>query len=277
MRGSIAVTVLLLLAPPPPDEFPTIEPGTGHLEVTVVDRFGAPMPNVTVTLTGVVSRVLQTEATGQVWFTDLPDGRYDVVASLKGFPSSLPRVIDLDGFATPVEIMLKPSAPISSIMFACGGYVPRTLEQLAADVDAIAHVKIGRQRSFREKRRHEGGRGFIMTASTFELIRFFKSSSRVTSGDEIVQTGGRLETPDEIEVATYNRFAQLNVGDEYVLFLKRYDEFGYVVIHHEERGAFLVRNGRVKALGEGALAQTWKDRSAAKFFEVVRTSLKARY
>jgi hypothetical protein len=58
-----------------------------------------------------------------------------------------------------------------------------------------------------------------------------------------------------------------------VLFLKRYEELGYVVIHHAENGAFLIRNGRVKAVGK-AFAQTWKDRSAAKFFEALRTSLK---
>jgi hypothetical protein len=33
--------------PPPPDEFPAPEPGTGRVDVTVTDRFGAPMPGVT--------------------------------------------------------------------------------------------------------------------------------------------------------------------------------------------------------------------------------------
>jgi hypothetical protein len=259
--------------PEPPDELPPVEPGSGRIDVAVTDRFGAPMPGVVVTLRGLVSTELNTDAIGAVSFVDLPDGRYDVVASLKGFPSSLPRVIDLPGLATPVEIVLKPSAPVGSIAHACGGLSP-TLEQLSADADAIAHVKVARQRSYRQKR-DESYRGSITTALTVRWIRSFKSNSRVSAGDEIVQGGGRLEKADDIEIATVNDFAPLNVGDEYVLFLKRYDELGYVVIHHAENGAFLIRNGRVKAMGKGALANAWKDRSAAKFFEALRTSLKA--
>jgi hypothetical protein len=260
--------------PPPPDEFSAPEPGTGRVDVKVTDRFGAPMPGVTVTLTGVTSAALQTEATGVVSFADLPDGRYDVVASLKGLPSSLPRVIDLAGLATTVEIVLKPSAPIGWVVHSCG-WMPRTLEQLAADADAIARVKVERQRSYRRKDRHVGDPGFIMTASTVRWIESFKSNSRVTIDEEIVQGGGRLEKADEIEITTFNDAAPLNIGDEYVLFLKRYDELGYVVIHHAQNGAFLIRNGRVNAVGK-AFAQTWKDRSSARFFEALRTSLKAR-
>jgi hypothetical protein len=222
-----------------------------------------------VALSGLVSRELRTDAIGTVSFVELPDGRYDVVASLKGFPSSRPRVLDVTGIAIPVDIVLKPSAPLGSVVDLYVPAAPATLQLLASGADAIVHARIERQRTYRRKEESDE-RGRIMTASAFAWVEAFKSSPRVGAQDEVIQGGGRVENPEDIEVASVDPQATLNIGDEYVLFLKRYDELGYVVLHHGPAGAFRIRNGRVEPLGRGALASAWKDRSAAKFFEALR-------
>jgi len=257
----------------PRDQFPPVEPGLGRIDVTVRDRFGTPMPDVIVTLSGLVSRTLQTDIVGAAAFAGLPDGRYDVVASVKGWPSSLPRVIDVTGLVTDVDIVLKPRAGLYKRMISCGPLPPRTLEGLSADADAIVHLKIVRQRMY--TRPLDTDTDFIFTASTTRWIESFKTNQKIAARDEIVQLGGRIERPDGVQVAESRPDKDLNVGDEYVLFLKRYEAFGYVVLHHGPAGAFRIRNGRVEPLGTRDLANEWRGRGAETFFEALRASLNA--
>ena len=259
----------------PTDEFPPIQPGTGRIDVTVTDRFGAPMKDVTVALSGLVARSLQTNSTGAAMFADLPDARYDVVASRKGLPNSLPRVLDVSGLAVPVDIVLKPSAPTMSMSISCGIAPPRTLEEFAAHSDAVVHLKIERQRTFRRSQLDSDAEK-IVTVSKARWIESFKAGSTIASGADILQAGGRIDDGAQIQIYDARPHAQLNVGDEYVLFLRRqHDGSRSVGIYFEDSGAFRIRNGRVEPLAEHYLASKWKGRSTVKFFEALRTSLKA--
>src|SRR5258708_40199189 len=67
---------------------------------------------------------------------------------------------------------------------------------------------------------------------------------------EIRQGGGRIDRGHFIDVHTFNQFAPLNVGDEYVLFIY-IDSAGTYYVHGSEEGAFRVRNGAVDPLGRG--------------------------
>jgi hypothetical protein len=256
-----------------PDEFPPVPPGNSRIEVRVADRFGAPILDATVTLSGLVSRDLRTDASGGITFEGLPEGRYDVVASSEGLAPSLPHVVDVSESAVrPLQIVLKPPAPTQSVSFSCGSAAPRTLDGLAAEADAIVHVQIERQHSYRWASALEPERLHILTNFEARWIRSFRANSRVAPGDEIVQGGGRIDDGEQIESSVAHPHAPLNVGDEYVLFLKRHER-GSVRLHYGPEGAFRLRNGRVEPLGEQDVARAWKGRSAAKFLEALRTKI----
>src|SRR5258708_38890895 len=74
---------------------------------------------------------------------------------------------------------------------------------------------------------------------------------------EIRQGGGRIDRGHFIDVHTFNQFAPLNVGDEYVLFIY-IDSAGTYYVHGSEEGAFRVRNGAVDPLGRGGAAKAWR-------------------
>jgi hypothetical protein len=260
-----------------PDKFPPIEPGNGRIDVTATDQSGVSMAGVTVSLSGLVSTTLQTDNDGVVTFTDLPDGRYDVVGSAKGFTSSRPRVLDLSGSVVPVEIVLKPPARKARMSFSCGMVgTPPSLDDLAARSEVIVHVKIERERSFRRARGSDSDRMEIVTASGLRWMESFKVSSKVKDKDEVLQLGGTVEDGEESESYHARPYASLNVGDEYVLFLNYDEGSDWLGIHLGTEGAFRIRNGRVEPLGSYKLSREWRGRSAKKFFGALRTTLKAR-
>ena len=197
----------------PHDEFPPIQPGNGRIEVRVTDRFGTPMPNAGVRLNGLVSLDLRSDDAGMVSFTELPDGRYDVVASATGFVSSLPKVVDVSGSVNQsIDIVMKRPAVMESMSTGCGmmGPLP-SLEALFAGSEAVIHVKIVGQRAHRPA--PDSRPGNIETVSRTRWIESFKVSSNIAPEDEIVQAGGRLDDGERIEVHTAKPHAALNVGE----------------------------------------------------------------
>ena len=79
------------------------------------------------------------------------------------------------------------------------------------------------------------------------------------------QEGGRIDRGNYIGPAHANRLPPLNVGDEYVLFIKLAPN-GTLGIMGFEEGVFRIRNGRVQPLGGGA-ADAWRDPPSVRFFE----------
>lgn len=264
--------------PESPDPLPALpSSGIAYVQVTVADGFGAPLAGAAVRIDGVVMRDATTNEAGLASFADLPDGRYDIVASQKGFVSSPPRVIDLSGATTTsVALTLKPTGPFNGYMSACGGDA-RTLEELAAPADAVALVAVADQRSYqREPSSPDDTLREIMTSSRVRTLQSFKVGPFAPgpgSVVNVVQPGGRIDRGGYIDSFNFDQLPPLNVGDDYVLFLYR-DEKGALTIYGAEHGAFRIRNGRVEPLGSGDIARAWRGRSAEKFLEALRQRIR---
>lgn len=255
----------------PPPALPTA--GTARVVATVLDRAGAPLGGAKVALSGVVSRTAISDPLGVVEFGDLPDGRYDVVASAEGLVPSLPQVFDLSGAdARQVELVLKPYAPTQGLTIACGPGVGQTLAALGEGASLVLHVEAVGERTREESDVHLR----LVTETRLRVLRTLKghalgpiSGGRLT----VAQPGGRLDRGDYIEEYSYDPFASLRVGDEYVLFLT-IDAHGQVRIHGGADGAFRIRNGRVRSAGSGRVAQGWKERSADAFFRALERQIR---
>jgi hypothetical protein len=259
-------------APDGADDLPRLpSKGRSQVDVTVADHFGRPLEHAKVRLTGVVDRERESSADGRVTFRGLPAGRYDLIASADGLASSAPRVLDLSGADTAsLDVVLKPYKPAGMVTIACGGNDPSTIRSLAAGAHAVLHVRVTGQST--ADREAGPPNGELTTSNQSQVLHGFKRDA-LSPGDgsviTIVQGGGRIDRGDYVEFHGYNRLAPLNVGDEYVLFLYR-DASGAYGIHGAEEGAFRIRNGRVESPGSGGVAEAWKGRSAAKFFEGLR-------
>ena len=82
-----------------------------------------------------------------------------------------------------------------------------------------------------------------------------------------------IDRGDMIQAHMSGNLAQLNVGDEYVVFLRR-QESGQLALAHLEESVFLIRNGRVYPAGKGRVAVAWKERSAERFFDALRARVR---
>jgi hypothetical protein len=264
-------------APEPPRDAPRLPTsGTAYLDVTAVDRSGIPVPDAEVILTGVVSRTISTGETGTASLDGLPSGRYDVVVRAPGLAPNAPRVVDLsDGKAASVEVTLKPNAPTGSVTIGCGGLIPRTLADLASNADAILLVRIA-DRLTLESQSPEAGPLQLTTVNRVRVVGVFKGAETTPGARDvpIIQLGGSIDRGDYIQHHDYNGHAPLNVGDEYVLFVRR-ESAGSLGIVAAREGAFRLRNRRVEPLGSGVLAEAWKERSAIRFIEAVRAQVAA--
>lgn len=270
---------LPVVAPPDPPSVRVAPTGVARVAVTVLDRFGSPLAEASVRLTGVVDRDGNTDVMGSVSFESLPDGRYDVVVAKQGLAPSAPRVLDLTG-SGPVSltVTLKPYGPNMMVSIACGGYDSRTLKTLAAGATLVAHVKIADQATTDRPLGVDGATSGLMTSSRGNVLHFYKTSPLAPVAAAVMtmeQDGGRIDRGDQIDFQQANRFPPLNVGDEYVLFMVA-NQQGSWWVHGAEEGAFRIRNGRVEPLGGGGAAQTWKGRSTVTFFDALRAAIAAR-
>ena len=246
--------------------------GSAIVDVTVVDRFGAPLEGASVKLRGVINRDAISDDVGMVVFHALPAGRYDVVASMKGLLSSLPRVVDVPEFGLrAVAVTLKPHGRMAA-MTACGGFDPTSVLTLSRTAHLVLHVKVIDQDTIESKLPPDGSFAFISTLNRVQVLRSFKQNLHAPLAGSLVtirQGGGRIDRGDYIDTDSLNRLAPLNVGDEYVLFV-HVDPRGTYTIVGAEEGAFRIRNGRVDALGNAGAASTWNQQPVAKFFEALR-------
>jgi hypothetical protein len=252
---------------------PAVPAGGAYVDVTVVDAIGAPLEGVTVTISGVVEREAVSNDAGFVTFEELPEGRYDVVASARGFASSVRRVLDLPAIGgTAVPITLKPPAPGSLTSTACGGYDAGSLTTLSATAHLVLHVKVTDQQTIESAPVVEGVRSGLVTMNRVQVLDSFKNGDAAPLAGAIFtiqQAGGRIDRGEYIEFHRFNQLPPLNVGDEYVLFVF-VDPAGTSTIVGAEEGAFLVRDGVVHPLGQRGAASTWRGRSTTRFFEALR-------
>ena len=79
----------------------------GRLDGDVADETGAPLASVVVAIRGAAERVVQTGPDGRFAFQDLPDGEYELKATLRGFAPATRDVRFTGGKATPVSIVLR--------------------------------------------------------------------------------------------------------------------------------------------------------------------------
>lgn len=237
--------------------------GNAIVDVTVVDRFGAPLEGVTVKLRGVVDREASTNDVGMVAFDELPAGRYDVVASMNGLAPSTPRVVDMPAFGVrAVALALKPFGSLSG-MDACGGFDPSSVTTLSKTAHLVLHGRVVDQHAVEMQPR------IIATVNRVEVLQSFKGSTHTGGTLTIRQGGGRIDRGDYIDHMSFNQLLPLNVGDEYVLFI-HVDSAGSHTIVGSEEGAFRVRNGRVEPQGDAGAANTWQGQPASAFFQALR-------
>jgi hypothetical protein len=259
------------LAPELPSE------GSAQVDVTVLDGTGAAVPGATVTLTGMVSREAVTTETGIAVLENLPDGRYDVVASADGLARSVARVLDLSGPAvSAVQFTLKPYGPMMGVGLACGGGPdPRSIRSLSEFADVVVQVKVMEQETVERPATDSTAFNDVRTLNRMQLVQSFKSplgAKALSPSLVVLQAGGRIDRGDYIDQHSVNGFDPLNVGDEYVLFLKA-DTDGALWVSGFHEGAFRIRNGRVEPLGDGGAARAWKDRDARAFFDALHTTI----
>ena len=176
--------------------------GSAILHVTVVDRFGAPLENAIVRLSGLVDRKATSNAAGIASFEALPDGRYDVVAEAGALAPSAPRVIDLTAFRlTSLEVTLKPRSPIGRAMIACGGFDARSLSTLAATAHLVVHVKVLEQHTI-EPPPDDDRSPLASTVNLAEVREWLKHAPGAQPAGPILlvrQGGGRIDRGDHVE------------------------------------------------------------------------------
>lgn len=268
------------LAPPRETEPPSA--GAGRIDVSISDHPGRPLPGASVRIVNLPWREAKTGSDGRSTFENVPDGRYEVVATAKDFADSAPQVIDVSGsHAFQLDIALKRSTPLPTPVglprppcceASChlpAQETPETLEVLAAASDAVIRASVQGQSSHEDGATSAGAA--IWTTATLNVIESFKTSTQGSADDTITYYGGRVELGEYVSIARGS--VALTVGDDYVLFLTR-DESRGVRLHSE--GVFRLRNGRVEPLGSGVIADAWRDRSAEKFLQALRTRLRPR-
>jgi hypothetical protein len=242
--------------------------GNAIVDVTVVDGLGAPLEGVTVKLRGVVDRDATTNDVGMVAFEELPSGRYDVVAMMKGLASNLPRVVDVPPFGQrAVAVALKP-VRLAGGMMACGGFDPNSIKTLAASTHRILHIKVMDQDMIQPA----SDRDYVSTLNRVRLLESFTRGLIGVAGGSMLtirQGGGRIDRGDYIDTYSFNSLPPLNVGDEYVLFIHVGESGAHTIIGSEE-GAFRIRNGRVEPQGNAGAASTWRGQPASTFFQALR-------
>ena len=185
----------------------------------------------------------------------------------KGLAPNHPHVLDLPQAQDRVSLTLKPFAPTVLASIACGMMGALTLESLGTMSDLVLHVRVEGQQGV-ELDASPG----IVTTNRASVLRAFKSASALAEVT-IPQPGGTIDRGDMIQAHMSGNLAPLNVGDEYVVFLRR-QESGQLVLAHLDESVFLIRNGRVYPAGKGRVAVAWKERSAERFFDALRARVR---
>ena len=90
----------------------------GHLTGTVKDALNAPLPEVKVTIRGPASQVARTDGDGRFDVPGLPEGTYELVATLSGFAPARRTVRLTPGKSTVVSLTLTVAAQEQTVVTA---------------------------------------------------------------------------------------------------------------------------------------------------------------
>ena len=93
-------------------------PQPGHLTGTVKNALNAPLPEVTITVRGPASQVARTDADGRFDVPGLPEGDYELVATLAGFAPARRTVRLTPGKSTIVSLTLTVAAQEQTVVTA---------------------------------------------------------------------------------------------------------------------------------------------------------------
>jgi len=189
-----------------------------------LDRSGAVLPGVTVTLVGSTTRTAVTDADGRYLFTDLPIGPYTVTAALPGFQTAT-RTLSAPApgsFAVDVVLYLGCVSIIDR-------FVPSGLATSIAAADAVLHVRVT-----------DAGRAVRLTDGDCidgqehraTVLAVIKSPRLASDAIRLVHTNlNRTGAPS------------YRAGDELIVFLQRHGSGAFVDFGWD---TFPVNNGRVR-------------------------------
>jgi hypothetical protein len=182
-----------------------------------VDRSGAVLPGVKVTLAGSTTRTAVTDGDGRYLFTELQTGSYTVTAVLPGFQTNTRTVIAVAHGAFVVDFRLDLDCLLEGDNFDLG--LPTNI----AAADAVLYVRI--TDAGRSVRLTEGGcvEGFEHKATVLAIIKSPRLSSDTIRLVRAASGGYRA-------------------GDEVIVFLQRHPSSAFVDFGWH---TFLVDGGRV--------------------------------
>ncbi len=138
MHVVIAVVLALLCTAAPAGAQPT-----GELAGSVFDQTGAALRGVHVAIRGVTDRRAETSAAGDVAFTNLPEGDYEISVELSGFERQGRAVRVRPGERATVSFTLRVAAAAQTIVTAAkaGG---RDLQEIPIGITAVSHDNLDR-------------------------------------------------------------------------------------------------------------------------------------
>ena len=116
---------------------------SGNIFGTVVDKSGAVLPGVTVTVSGVgAPQTFVTDRNGQFRFLQLSPGTYNVRAELEGFGKTQRQVDVTVGNNTEIEMRLDPSVTESITVTAASPVIDRLEVSTGANIEQIELQKV---------------------------------------------------------------------------------------------------------------------------------------
>ena len=134
----LAVALALLCAPASAPAQPT-----GELAGSTFDQTGAPLPGVRMSIRGVIDRRVETSATGDFAFHDLPEGDYEISAELSGFERARRPVRLQAGERVTVSFTLRVAIEEGTIVTAAK-VGARDVQTIPMAISAVSNAELGR-------------------------------------------------------------------------------------------------------------------------------------
>src|SRR5688572_6582249 len=134
----LAVALALLCAPASAPAQPT-----GELAGSIFDQTGAPLPGVRIAIRGATDRRVETSATGDFAFHDLPEGDYEISAELSGFERARRAVRLYAGERVTVSFTLR-VAIVEGTIVTAAKVGERDVQTIPLAISAVSNAELGR-------------------------------------------------------------------------------------------------------------------------------------
>jgi hypothetical protein len=145
-----------------------------------------------------------------------------------------------------LAVQASPAKPKPVLSHEIFPVVPETLEEMYASSDEVVDVEI---LSSVARVVGEPANPYVRTFYTAKV----RHSRKGLPKERLVfsQSAGEIEFPDHILRASSE---PLQIGQRYIVFLRRNELFGGRILVGERSGAFKIRNGRIEPQGFGKVA-----------------------